>query len=119
MVKRVELGCSGHFIAVSKCHFRRHTQVGNHRISTVGDYFPDGAEGERNTVGLDRFFETMVFETLDKPDKGSEGCGCMEVASLTGVDFESYNTAGEAHAGHERMVRKYMRKTREALKKNG
>jgi hypothetical protein len=61
----------------------------------------------------------MVFKTLKRSAKGSEGCGCMEVASLTEVDFEPYNTAGEAQAGHERMVRKYMRKTREALKKNG
>ena len=103
MPKRVELGCPGHFIDVSSCHFRRHTQVGNFRVSTVGDYYPGRSE-KRETVGLNRFFETMVFKTSDKQDDGNEGCGCREVLNFSEVDFEGYNTAGEAQAGHERMV---------------
>ena len=67
MPKRVELGCPGHFIDVSSCHFRRHTQVGNFRVSTVGDYYPGRSE-KRETVGLNRFFETMVFKTSDKQE---------------------------------------------------
>ena len=107
MIERIELGCAGHFICASRCLFRRHTQVGRYRVSTVGDFFLTG-DSEREEIGLNRFFETMVFETGDTPEAQNEGCGCKTVIDYLGVDMAGYNTAGEAQAGHEAMVEKYL-----------
>lgn len=111
-VKRIELGCPGHFIiAVRSCHFRRHTQVGDYRVSTIGDYFPD-PRGPRDTIGSGdtEFFETMVFRLTKQLTKNNDGCGCREVADYSEVDGKRYATAGDAQAGHERFVAKYARR---------
>lgn len=111
MSKRVELGCPGHFIGVSSCRYRRHTQVGKFRVSTVGDYFPESL-GIRTTLGFGQkdWFETMVFETRAMPDGNNDGCGCRAVKSMNSVEMKRYATAGAAQEGHERMVAKYARK---------
>jgi len=103
---RVELGCAGHFICASDCRWRRHTQVGRYRISSVGDFFPRGRV-KRETIGAWGYFETMVFKLTDKQSDGNEGCGCREVESFEEVETQRYETAGEAQAGHERYVAKY------------
>jgi hypothetical protein len=109
--KIVELGCAGHFICSDNCGWRRHTQVGNYRISTVGDLY---IEDKRVTVGCGEtdYFETMVFLTTDKAARENDGCGCRAVVDWGGIEHERYSTAGEAQAGHEAMVRKYARKAR-------
>lgn len=103
--ERVELGCAGHFIAAAGCAWRRHTQVGKFRISSVGDYRP--RNGKRELIGATGYYETMVFALTDRQAEGNEGCGCREVANWTEIDGERYETAGEAQAGHERYVAKY------------
>jgi hypothetical protein len=105
--ERVELGCKGHLIVARHCQWSRHTQVGNYRVSTIGDYYdPDG---KRTTIGLgeDSFFETMVFKTSDEQEDGNEGCGCRKVLDWGEIDGQRYATAGEAQAGHERYVEEY------------
>ena len=104
-VKRVEIGCPGHLIVASFCHWRRHTRVSGYRISTVGDYYQRGIKG-RQTVGLGRYFETMVFRITGEATD-VESCGCGD-ADFSEIDFEGYNTAGAAQAGHEQMVEKYL-----------
>jgi hypothetical protein len=102
-----ELGCIGHFIAAKNCLFRRHTQVGSkYRVSTVGDYYVDD---KRQTIGAgdSDYFETYVFRTTGKPAKGSEGCGCVEVAEWSEIDGNRSATAGEAQLCHEAFVNKY------------
>ncbi len=120
MAKRIELGCPGHLIVCDSCRWRRHTQVGHYRISTIGDYWlPEaasraiGEKPKRQTLGAsaDSFFETMVFETTDQLVDGSESCGCYEVKDWAGVDQERYATTGEAQAGHERWVAKYLKES--------
>lgn len=108
---RVELGCAGHFICAKYCSFRRHTQVGRYRISTVGDLFY-AKDPKRKTVGSgpNDFFETYVFRTTDKPAEDNDGCGCFAVESWSEIDGERYATAGDAQAGHERYVAKYLAK---------
>ena len=103
--KRIECGCAGHFICADRCRFRRHTQVNGFRISTVGNLF---INGKRETIGSFGYFETMVFRTTGKPDPDNEGCGCEEVTSWEGLDCQRYDTAGQAQAGHESFVAKYM-----------
>lgn len=106
--RRVELGCAGHLIVSSRCRWKRHTQVGNYRISSIGDYYPD-RDGKRDTIGAgpDAFFETMVFKTVEAQDADNEGCGCRAVDDWSEIEGERYATAGEAQAGHERYVAKY------------
>lgn len=110
-LKRLELGCAGHFICARDCNWRRHTQVGNYRISSVGDLYYRSDKNERQTIGAgpNTFFETYVFELTNKLAKGNEGCGCKEVKGWSEIDGERYATAGAAQAGHERYVAKYQR----------
>ena len=116
-VKRVELGCAGHLIVAMRCGWRRHTRIGGYRVSTVGDYYPS-ENSKRTTVGCNRFFETMVFRVEDPDEDGAEGCGCGTVHSYEEIDFEGYNTAGDARVGHEKMVAKYHRIARNDLIRN-
>jgi hypothetical protein len=112
-VKRVELGCPGHFIAVRSCHFRRHTQVGDYRVSTIGDYFPGyPKENSRETIGSGdkEFFETMVFKLTKAKIANNDGCGCREVADYGGILCKRHETAGEAQRYHEATVAKYARR---------
>ena len=107
---RIYLGTPGHFIAAERCRFRLHTRVGNYRISTVGEYYPWGRDGEKpETVGLDRLYETMVFPL------GADG----EPTSWEGIDFGGYQTAAEAQRGHEELVAKYELRTNEEKKTEG
>ena len=106
-MERIELGCAGHLCVAARCGWKRHTRVGDYRISSVGNYYPDGEK--RETIGCDRYFETMVFRLTGDEHDESEGCGCGEVASWEELDTDGYNTAGEAQSGHERMVEKYIK----------
>lgn len=113
MNKRIELGCAGHFVGAKDCYWRRHTQVGRFRISTVGNYFPL-RDKPRHALGYpeDTFFETMVFETTAGHTAMSESCGCRTIKDWNGIEQKRYATAGAAQAGHERMVAKYQRRTK-------
>lgn len=112
------LGCPGHLIVSRYCRWRRHTQIdgpcGSFRVSTLGDYYQPGPNGSevRATVAGGRadFFETMVFRTVPRRLVAeSEGCGCREVEDWSEIDAERNATAGQAQAGHERLVAKYAR----------
>lgn len=107
-VERVELGCAGHFICAQDCRWRRHTQVGDYRVSSVGDLYYKHEPKKRQTVGAMGYFETLVFKLSKEQSEGNEGCGCREVAEWSEIDGERYETAGEAQAGHERYVAKYL-----------
>ena len=65
-VRRTERGWAGHFCAAKGCLFRRNTllELGKKKIivSTVGDYQSAGPNGKTETIGLDRYYETMVFK---------------------------------------------------------
>ena len=108
-MKPVELGCAGHFICAMDCHWRRHTQIGRYRISSVGDLYYQSEPQKRQTIGATGFFETMVFELTNKLSSNNDGCGCREVKSWSAIDGERYETAGAAQKGHEKYVRKYLR----------
>jgi hypothetical protein len=100
-------GYPGHFIGGASCLFHLSTRVGNHRISTVGDYRPRGAGelGEMQQIGGSNlaFFETYVF-TVD-PSKGEPCCG--EVTDWGEIDGERWATPEEAWSGHMEYCRKW------------
>lgn len=107
MTEWVWHGHAAHFIAAARCRFHLATTVAGGRfvVSTVGDYFP---RDERETIGLTRFFETMVF-----PVDGVEDCGCSSISDYQEHDFMGYQTAQEATAGHLALCHKWDARTEE------
>jgi hypothetical protein len=80
----------------AKCCFHMSTDIGEHRISTIGCYHPQGSgEGQRATVGIGRLYETMVFAVSDDEIVGEE------------LDSDAYNDEGDAERGHLAMCRKW------------
>jgi hypothetical protein len=109
-MERIEYDWPGHFIGAKDCKFFRTTHVNGWRVSTVGEYRPRGCEeGPPEHIGLDRYYETMVFPLADAVC--SCGCGAHEVRSWSNEDFDAYQTESGAAAGHEAMVRRYAKIT--------
>lgn len=106
--ERIERNFKGHLIVAEHCHWFATTDVNGYRISTIGDYRPPHGGGERETVGFERFYETMVFPLSDRIC----GCGCDAplVSSWCELEMEGYNEMTEARAGHERMVERWSQK---------
>ncbi len=107
-------GSPGHFIAAESCGFHLCTVIGGYLVSTVGDYRPMGPYTKLDTIGCDRFFETMVFRASRCI---AEGCTCGEYRQHSGasLDFAPANTRAEAHAAHMAMCTKWAkRKPRKA-----
>lgn len=71
-IHRIEKGWSGHFICASSCVFRRHTLLGYQGIfisvSTVGNMMNSANGNEIQTIGINRYFETMAFHSRPKTD---------------------------------------------------
>jgi hypothetical protein len=102
MAERRYLGRPGHFIAADNCRFRLHTHVNGFCVSTVGDYWPPMLPGrpaptEPSQIGYKRLYETMVFP-LGENDEPSD---------WSGLEMRAYNSAEDAEAGHESMLRQY------------
>lgn len=98
-------GHAGHLVVSKWCRFFLNTRVGNYRISTVGDYYPDGwTSDDPKEIGLGRTHETFVFRVT--------GSGEGEVEDWSEIDTDVYNDCEAARAGHMRMCRKYARRDR-------
>jgi hypothetical protein len=94
-------GHPGHLIVAGRCRFHLHTRIGDYRISTIGDWFPEGWEGETGKkIGVDRTHETFVFRVT--------GPGVGE-SDWSEIDTDVYNDCDDAAAGHMAMCRKYAR----------
>ncbi len=94
-------GYAGHFCCARDCLFHLHTHVGKYCVSTVGEYHPGhDREGPKQTIGLDRYFETMVFELTPGG----------EIKSHNELEMEGYNEPEDAMKGHMKMCRKWARK---------
>ena len=99
-------GHAGHFIASRRCRFHMTTIVGPWLISTVGDYHPHGDNEPAQEIGLDRLYETMVFEVVPGTECKRPECMC----GLPQVDWsegamEGYNLPGDAQRGHLAMCK--------------
>lgn len=99
----------GHLCVSAYCRFGRCTAVNGYIISSVGDYYSNGV---RETVGYDRFFETMVFKDSGKRcDVPECTCGRLpEPVDWSEIDFAPANTREECEANHERLVAEYAAK---------
>lgn len=99
-------GYPGHFIASEACKFRLCTVVGKFLVSTIGDYY--SRDGERRTVGLDRYYETMVFGAEKRQD-----CGCYEQDSGNELACVGYNEHEDAQRGHIKVCREWATKEKQ------
>lgn len=91
-------GHQAHFCC--DCRFHMTTTIGNkYMISTVGDYIDDN--GKRQTIGIRRFYETMVFR-LSSPNS----CGCPKIIPDE-IHTEGYNDCQDAVKGHMKMINKW------------
>lgn len=106
------LGMPGHFIGSNRCVWHMTTIVGPYLVSTVGDWRPFDGNAKPEQIGVDRLYETMVFMAGTPCARPECMCGVPSHDDMS-IDFAGYNMAGDAQAGHEKMVKKW------ALQANG
>jgi hypothetical protein len=94
-VKRTESGWPGHHICALSCVFHRTTflTLGDITIvvSTVGAYIAESMRGKNQdfeTVGLDRYYETMAFDTMDG-NVERDGCTCSTADVGRQITFDA------------------------------
>jgi hypothetical protein len=79
------------------------TKIGKFIISTVGEYYPNGPQTKMEIVGLDRFYETFVFEFNNWCE-----CGC-KTPEIDPAELDSLaaNTREDARRNHIELCLKY------------
>lgn len=124
----------GHFICSFDCRFRLNTCVGKYIVSTVGELFPDAPVREIHAevrgiklegmgdarkadffekcgyveLGLDRLYETMVFEAIESEEKDS--CCPYRIKSGSELDMRGYNDPVQAFKGHMELCEEWSKK---------
>jgi hypothetical protein len=68
----------------------------------VGHFLPNGPDGELDTVGMGRLYETYVFE-IDGEEEG----GDPNVLDWCEIDSKGYNESIDAERGHYEMCEKW------------
>ncbi len=108
-------GSAAHLIVGNDCRFHLATVIGDHLVSTVGEYLPNSAAREFQEIGFGRKYETMVFRVTDDRCTADDcACGLPVVADWSGLDMDGYNVRGDAQRGHYAMCRKYAARERSA-----
>jgi len=104
-VKRTERGWAGHYICADRCRFRRNTLLEYKKIkiviSTVGGFINE-KEKRFETIGLNRYYETMAFHSKAEDIKYHDADVSREVSfkSKWAIDFiEGDYFADEMHEG--------------------
>lgn len=82
---------AGHFISADHCRFLLHNGTERYCVSTVGDYWPPGAN-RRCEVSWDGLYETMVFDKRQDEDR------------WTALTVRSYHTEEQARTGHAELL---------------
>lgn len=128
IVKISNRGWAGHFICSKDCQFRLNTLLEYKDIkivvSTVGmmlSHCPKGSEfykGQYDTVGLDRYYETMAFHAKSEELKYKSGKKQLfydvDVSRQISFDsdwcWESIEDEWEANKGHYKVVEEIKKK---------
>lgn len=100
-------GYAGHFCGSAYCAFHLCTRVGNILVSTVGDYRPPSSGGRRESIGIDRDFETFVF--LVRDGEGPEG----DIVTLSEIDSDGSRDSRASEAQHYAMCAKWASRDRQ------
>lgn len=105
---------AAHLCVSQDCQFVLATYVGNHIVSTVGEWLPRSLKlSDYNgksvvdvfeEIGFNRKYETMVFVAQLMNDSCS--C-CPYVINGSELDMAPYNTADEAYIGHILLCHKW------------
>lgn len=108
VLKRTERGWAGHFICAAACLFRRNTLLEYEDIkivvSTVGNMNANLNMVKIETIGHERYFETMAFHAAKSKD------GFIDADVSRQIDFDSDWCIsepwkeGEANEMHENVV---------------
>ena len=110
MVNIEERGWAGHYIAASNCRFRRNTLLhcdGKYIVvSTVGNYWYDGNCEE---IGLNRYYETMAFFSLDCDTKYHDIDVSRQIYFSSPWAIDHPDADNEANAMHKAVVLEIMR----------
>lgn len=91
-----------HYVCAGRCLFRLATRVGDYIISSIGDFHD--SDGHKQSIGLNRFYETFVFRRgLDCP------CGCGEpgIDNYNEIESRGYTNHKSARDGHMELCYKY------------
>lgn len=132
-VKVTERGWAGHFICADKCQFKRNTLLEYKKkkwiVSTVGAMVQSEAmrkipefcsENGYDTIGHNRYYETMAFEAKPVKDNGGNIIYCdVNVSRI--IDFDSdwaidhidFTTDKLANEMHENVVSELIEKIKE------
>lgn len=103
-------GHAGHLLVASMCRFHLCTQVGRYLISTVGDYYPDGNEKKRETIGVGKgdYFETYVFNVRRGTRCKSKDCLCgLPAIDVDNIEGRRLPNATLARKHHLKTCAKY------------
>lgn len=107
-VKRTERGWAGHFIGSSDCLYHRNTllEYGDKKVvvSTVGRYLPNKNSHEFDTVGHNRYFETMAFEAYESEPGYWDANVTKKVRFNSNWSLDRPNMENEADEMHEAVV---------------
>lgn len=128
-----ERGWGGHFICCKDCLFRRNTLItcGDLKwiVSTVGNYIlktdlpPYKRAGKVETIGADRWYETMVFESMYDIYDDADVMKQIEVDSDWGIWGKTWEEVEKkygkyvdnvANDMHDRIVGEMVVKIKEA-----
>lgn len=114
-VKRTERGWAGHFICANRCRFRRNTllEKGEVRIvvSSVGlmEKWTGDPRQDRNvrgfeTIGCERYYETMVFHAEPAPSRYFDADVSREVNFAAPWCIAEIDADDKANAQHDAVV---------------
>ena len=128
-VKRTERGWAGHYICSRDCAFRRNTLLEYKDkkwiVSTVGlqiareNFSPCWKKGDIMTIGIDRWYETMAFESSYDEYNDIDVNKKIKFESNWGIwgktwdeVMEKYNQTPDIAANemHEKVVEELMEK---------
>lgn len=109
-VKRTERGWAGHFICAHHCMFRRNTllECGDIKIvvSTVGMMRDIRAKNEHKfeTIGINRYFETMAFHAKPQDTRYHDADVTREVRFESPWAIDKLDADDRANDMHEAAV---------------
>lgn len=105
-VNRIERGWAGHFICANRCRFRRNTLLAYNDIkivvSTVGLMEMD--DGDFETIGHDRHFETMAFHADDNDKRYYDADVSRSVSFNSQWAISEIDADDKANEMHENVV---------------
>jgi hypothetical protein len=100
-----ERGWAGHFICSDSCLFRRNTLLIYNGIkivvSTVGILFRNG---EIQTIGHNRYFETMAFHAKEKDTRYNDADVTKQVSFDSKWSIDKQDADDKANEMHEAVV---------------